>query len=203
MTRVRDAEATKKAILSAAEATFLSQGYGGASLSEIARRAGVTKSLIHHHFGSKGDLWHQVKLHRFSEYSGQQMRMLQEGRPTPELLRDSVEAYFRFLQRSPEMVRMLAWIYLELDEGDERHLGDELTELGIQRLRQGQEAGVLRNDVDARSVLFCFLGQIQSWFQNHRVHEQFYRSQGITEEQMDESFLQDMLKIFMEGLLPR
>lgn len=39
---------------------FAARGYAGATTVEIARRAGVTQPLIHHHFGSKAKLWSHV-----------------------------------------------------------------------------------------------------------------------------------------------
>ncbi|MBC8072705.1 MAG: helix-turn-helix transcriptional regulator, partial [Deltaproteobacteria bacterium] len=59
--RRHDPEASRAAILDAAEATFVEKGFAGASMSEIAERSSVTKSLIHHHFGSKEALWSEVK----------------------------------------------------------------------------------------------------------------------------------------------
>ncbi len=201
--RTRDPEATRAAILDAAEEVFLEHGYGRATTSQIAERAGVTKSLIHHHFQSKTELWHQVKMRRFAQYGDMQMGMLREQDPSADLLKESVGVYFRFLQRNPEMVRILAWIYLERDADDEDRPGDELTEVGIERIRQGQEAGELRDDVDPRSILFTFLGMVQSWFQSCEFLKRFYDGEGKKPEEVDEAYLQDLLKIFMEGVLPR
>ena len=66
--RTRNPEATRAAILDAAEKIFLGKGYGEASMSQIAAEAGVTKSLLHHYFGSKENLWTEVKTRRFSIY---------------------------------------------------------------------------------------------------------------------------------------
>lgn len=49
-------EQTKRAILVAAEELFAASGYRGASLANIAERAGVTQSGLLHHFNSKDDL---------------------------------------------------------------------------------------------------------------------------------------------------
>jgi AcrR family transcriptional regulator len=48
---------TRRAILEAASATFAESGYEQATIRTIAARAGVDPSLIHHHFGSKEDLF--------------------------------------------------------------------------------------------------------------------------------------------------
>lgn len=201
--RTRDPEATRAAILAAAEEVFLEHGFGRAPVSHIAERAGVTKSLIHHHFKSKTELWREVKLRRFTQYADLQMGMLREQEPTSELLGESVAAYFRFLQRNPEMVRILAWIYLEQDADEEHAIGDELTRVGIERIRQGQAAGQLRDDVDPRSILFTFLGMVQSWFQSCDFQKRFYAADGRSPAETDEAYLADLLKIFMEGVLPR
>ena len=78
--RKRNPEATRNSILDAAEALFVSKGFAAASLSDIARRAAVTKSLIHHHFGSKEALWDQCKKRRMSHYADVQRGLLEEDR---------------------------------------------------------------------------------------------------------------------------
>ena len=113
--RVRDPEATRAAILDAAEQAILSKGFAKTSTSEIARLAGVTKSLIHHHFGSKEALWEEAKVRRFAGYATQQKAMLDEQEPTADLLRDSMKMYFRFLRSNPELVKMMAWMFVEED----------------------------------------------------------------------------------------
>jgi len=49
-------EHTKAAIIDAAEELFAESGYRGASLANIAERAGVTQSGLLHHFNSKDEL---------------------------------------------------------------------------------------------------------------------------------------------------
>jgi AcrR family transcriptional regulator len=48
---------TKDAILAAARAQFASRGYTSTTLRSVARAAGVHPALIHHHFGSKEQLY--------------------------------------------------------------------------------------------------------------------------------------------------
>jgi AcrR family transcriptional regulator len=54
--RRRDPEASRAAILEAASEVFNERGYAGATIREIARRAGVTHGLVMRHFGSKEQL---------------------------------------------------------------------------------------------------------------------------------------------------
>ena len=163
MERTRDPEATRAAILEAAEEIFIAKGPGSTALSEIARQAGVTKSLIHHHFGSKEGLWREVKVRRFSAYAEGQMRMLETVPPSHELLRDSMRYYFGFLKDNPQLVRILAWIFLE-EERDACDVMDrDLMAAGVAKLKQAQEMGKLRRDVDPRFLLVVFIGLIILW----------------------------------------
>jgi len=197
----RDPEATRAAILEAAEEVFLAKGVGEASISAIARRAKVTKSLIHHHFHSKEGLWNEVKTRRLSEYFEQQMEMLKDAPADAELLRTSVEFYFRFLAKNPEVVRIFVWMYLERDENCSP-LDKALHQAGVEKIRESQEAGFIRKDVDARFVLFSFLSLVSHWFQQ-REHFCADLEEMEPGPAMDEAYLTDMLKIYFEGVLPR
>lgn len=55
--RPGDPEVTRRAILEAARATFARAGYEQATIRAIASRAKVDPALIHHHFGTKQELF--------------------------------------------------------------------------------------------------------------------------------------------------
>jgi AcrR family transcriptional regulator len=55
--KVAKAEATRRALLTAAREAFGERGYGPTSVEEIVRRAGVTKGALYHHFRDKDDLF--------------------------------------------------------------------------------------------------------------------------------------------------
>ncbi|MCB1055722.1 MAG: TetR/AcrR family transcriptional regulator [Acidobacteria bacterium] len=201
MSTRRDPEATRAAILEAAEEAFLQKGVADASTSLIARRAGVTKSLIHHHFGSKEKLWQEVKRRRFEQYAAGQQQMLDTSEADEGLLRRSMKLYFQFLQQNPEMIRLMAWMYLEADTecGD---IDSQLLHSGVDKIRQSQEQGIFRQDVDPRYMLMVFLMLSQQWFQS-RAH--LCRDLGIDQDDatIDRDFFEVMEKIFFEGVLPR
>jgi len=57
---VQNAEQKQHAIVSAAEALFLQQGYGVTSMDQIAKKAGVTKQTVYRYFASKNELFAAV-----------------------------------------------------------------------------------------------------------------------------------------------
>jgi TetR/AcrR family transcriptional regulator len=198
----RDPEATRNALLEAAEEIFLHKGFGNTSLSEIAKRAGITKSLIHHYFGSKEGLWREVKTRRFMHYATRQMEMLQTGQPDAELMKASMSLYFDFLRRNPQIVRILAWMFLEQDQKECLDLDRELIAKGVEKTRESQQLGVVRGDIDPRFIVFVFIGLCQNWFQDKVHFQESFGTEGITGD-LDANYLETILKIFFEGVLPR
>src|SRR5260370_1320656 len=53
----RDPQRTQDRILAAALAEFSAEGFAGARVARIARRAGVNKRMLYHYFGNKEDLF--------------------------------------------------------------------------------------------------------------------------------------------------
>ncbi len=202
--RARDPEATKNALLDAAEDVFLEKGFGDTAISEIARRAGITKSLIHHYFGSKSGLWEEVKTRRFQEYFEKQMEMFEQFEQSDkvELLRQSMVAYFGFLKRNPQILRIIVWMFLERDQKMCMDKDRELIDIGTALLQEGQEEGLIRSDIDPRFIVFTFIGLCQHWFQDR---EHFINDFGMENlpDDLDQAYLDAIDKIFFEGLLPR
>lgn len=65
--QVRDAEATRAAILDAAEEEFARFGLNGARTEAIAAKTGVTKAMIYYYFGGKEDLYQEVLKRPFDD----------------------------------------------------------------------------------------------------------------------------------------
>jgi len=57
---IQNAEQKQHAIVSAAAALFLQQGYGVTSMDQIAKKAGVTKQTVYRYYASKNELFAAV-----------------------------------------------------------------------------------------------------------------------------------------------
>ncbi len=84
-------------ILDAAEFIFADKGFNGASMREIATRAGVAQALIHYHFDNKEKLFEAMAARQANAINGARAELLAEildasDRPK---LEDIVEALFR------------------------------------------------------------------------------------------------------------
>jgi TetR/AcrR family transcriptional regulator len=109
--RRRDGDASREAILDAAEALFAEQGYDGTSLQQVGARAGVSRGTPSYFFRSKADL-HRAVLERCFEQvrravlTGRE-RALRSGEPAEVVLEGAVSEYFDFLASRPNFVRLI------------------------------------------------------------------------------------------------
>ncbi len=96
-------------ILAAALREFADHGFSGATTAGIARRAGVTQPLVHHHFGSKQGLWNAVladvyeDLNAVLEHTIEEMEDADPRTRFPRLL----HALVTFNGRRPELSRLI------------------------------------------------------------------------------------------------
>lgn len=113
--RTEAAEASKKAILDAAEALFAQKGYEAVSLQEISNRAGVTRGLPTYFFGSKEGLYRAVLERTFAlTLTHELLKLLREQAQHPEAtpeegLRVVIERLFDFLVTHPTFIRITEW----------------------------------------------------------------------------------------------
>lgn len=104
----RDLEASREAILTAAEAAFAQRGYDGVSLQQIAAAAGVSRGMPNYAFGSKADLYRAVLDRAFALPQA----MIAEfsalaGAGLAQALTTVVAAYVDYLAARPDYVRLL------------------------------------------------------------------------------------------------
>jgi AcrR family transcriptional regulator len=152
MGTIRNRERTRETVLAAAAQEFCEKGFDGATTAGVARRAGVSKQLINHHFGSKEALFREVHQLRFRP------GMTWEE-PIPDDPRDLIVE--RFMRRAEDVdyIRFLTW---EAASGQARRVPGRagrqrrLADYG-QALKQLQDDGRLPNDIDHRMLQLAIL----------------------------------------------
>jgi hypothetical protein len=114
-------------------------------------------------------------------------------------------SYFRFLAKRPAFVRMLSWMYLEKDDNCD-DMVIELCSRGVQKISDSQEKGLIRADVDPQTIMISFLSLVEHWFTSKTMRCRAHLGwppEGLSAEEVDEHYLDGMLKIFMEGIIAR
>lgn len=224
MSRRPDPVASRHAILDAARDCFSATGYAGTSMHDIAAAAGVTQSLIHHHFGPKDALWAEVRRHAFGQYLAQQRAVLDAMADDPDQLRPALESYFRFLAGRPDVLRLVAWLELDQPSGlgpspsmlppipgiapvgpaepgaiDLRAEVRALHEHGVRVMEGLQTKGRVRRDQPARHLLVAMLGLVRNWFEERNLVADESDPQQVAE--LDTAYLRTLWTVIGEGLL--
>ncbi len=196
--RSRDPEGTRSAILDAAEELFSERGFADASVSAVASRAGVTQSLIHHHFGSKQALWDAVKRRLLAPYLETVARILERSGGGLADLPEAVRVHFELLRESPRLVRIMTWALAEGPEGGPREGAPSAPLLAatIQRLQKKQREGELRDDVDVVAFFNAYLALVEYWF----LRRDSLRAGFGDAIPSDDVYLDTIVKLLMDGV---
>ncbi len=78
LTRVEQSRRNRELVLAAARCMFLTRGYHGASLEQIADAAGFSKGVVYSQFESKADLFLALLEQRIDERAGDNARLVEE-----------------------------------------------------------------------------------------------------------------------------
>ncbi|MFZ5572948.1 MAG: TetR/AcrR family transcriptional regulator [Thermodesulfobacteriota bacterium] len=198
----RNPEVTRTTILDAAEEIFLAQGYSATPISQIARRAGVAKSLIHHHFTSKSNLWMEVKKRRFVPIARQQLELQENTRPSLAMMNAAIRLQFEFLEKNPQIIRIISWMFLEQDNSEVVELDRKLIQTTVETLRKSQRMNILRGDIDARFILMAVDALLMHWFQHKEYFMGVLGTDGLTGN-LNEAYIGAVQKIIYEGVLAK
>lgn len=156
----------RQQILQAAVEVFGKSSFENANISEIARRAGVAEGTIYQYFRNKQDLFFSIPRERTKVFSGELNLHLQGVTDPREKIRRFVWYYLYFFKTNPDYARSLM---LEMRVSrDFRKSGSykgirRFTHQALEILKEGQEQGIIRRDVDpylSRQLLLGILEHV-------------------------------------------
>jgi AcrR family transcriptional regulator len=156
MTTKEPREKRIQAIIEAAVQVFLEKGYEGTSMESIAKRSGLTKGGLYHHFKSKDEILQYVN-HRFREPVLEMMETCRRSRSPTKGLRKFIRDYLGHWDRHADqaaftflsMVKVISsrelWPIMEAYASEMASFFESMLDLGV-------AAGELRShDVQSRS----------------------------------------------------
>ncbi|MDN5760957.1 MAG: TetR family transcriptional regulator [Microlunatus sp.] len=145
--RDRYAQQTRRDLLSAALDCFSTQGYVATSLTDIGRRAAVTRGAVYHHFDNKQALFEAVLLDQLAT-SVASLRAATTGDDAPERATTALNAFLDLCTREPFRTVVLEQGPIALGWHRWRELDQAHTLLVItEHLRALAKAGVIAIEV--------------------------------------------------------
>jgi AcrR family transcriptional regulator len=161
---VTKGERTRTALVEAGHKLFISQGYHGTSMREIADEAGLALGGIYNHFGSKEDIFVAMLSERHPFLAVLPALQVAQGNTVEELVRDAADRMVKQLSQDDTFLNMM---FVELVEFDGKHIPQmfqaffpSLMEFA-QRFQQVR--GPLR-DIPLPIILRAFIGLFFSYF---------------------------------------
>ncbi|MCC7440955.1 MAG: TetR/AcrR family transcriptional regulator [Bdellovibrionales bacterium] len=199
-------EATRQALLKAGTELFAKHGFDGASVKEIADRAGVNVSLVSYHFGGKEGLYRaaldqhgQAKLEMATrilkvpanpEEFRLRLRMFIE-----EILHDfeHQECVMRMIHRDVEMdLPVVQEVFKE------RFL--KIFETLTKFFKVGEDKGWFHDGVDQELAAGMLIGMVQHQMRSDHLNHRFF-GRSIKDGKYRQKVIDQILGLFLRGLL--
>lgn len=188
---------TRAALVEAGRKLFISQGYHGTSMREIADEAGLALGGIYNHFSSKEEIFVAILIERHPFLAVLPALQAAQGQTVEELVRDAASRMITKLGADDTFLNMM---FIELVEFDAKHIPQMFREFFpplmafAQRFQQVQ--GPLR-DVPLPVILRAFIGLFFSYF----ITDLIIGSQ-LPPEMRDKAF-DYFVDIYLHGILAK
>lgn len=170
----RDPKKTRSKLLKCATRVFAEHGFEGASLSDILKKAGVTKRMVYHYYGSKEGLYRAVHIHQWqvlAEWFAEELipteMPAQQDRPTQTLLLKAVEIFHDFSATHQDFLKLLLWDGLEggkVSRSIWKEIRGPLYWRMEELVKAGQAQGVIPKDLIPSHFIVSFMGIVLFYF---------------------------------------
>jgi AcrR family transcriptional regulator len=182
-------EARREQIVSATIETLAEVGYVKTSLSQIAKRAGISTSLIPYHFNGKDDLIAQTVEDVSTAWMAYVERQVAEASTAREQLSIYIESNLAYMGTRPKHFLALLEIVFNVrdEDGTLRYINEEEDPAMIpleNLLRDGQQGGEFRQ-FDVHNMAVAIRGTIEQ-----------YLGQMNRERSSLESYTKDIIDVF-------
>lgn len=159
----RDPERTKRAIIEAATGEFVSKGFAGASVNEIAARANVNKRMLYHYFGKKDELYIAVIEKIYASLRAAQSQLDLTGLSPVEAIERMILFTWDYYLKHPELLRIMSAENMENARYVTRstqisNFNAPLMTVLQEVLDRGVREGVFRRDIDPMQLYLSIAG---------------------------------------------
>ena len=155
-------EEKRQLLLGAAVRVFAQKGYHAARVGDIAEEAGVAYGLLYHYFRSKDEVLETIFRTTWSNMLATVESIAAAGDSAHEQIRRITEVILRTWRRDPDLVRVLV---REVTRSPQLQRQVDEIAAALRALQavveEGQAAGELRADIDARLASVVWYGALE------------------------------------------
>lgn len=154
----------KKQILEAAIEVFGSSRFQNASISEIAQKANIAEGTIYQYYKNKEDLFFSIPAQMIEDFCDELDLHLEGIHDALNKLRKFIWLYLYHFKTNPDYARTLMLDMRVRSNFPKSRTFDRVkvvTDRVLELIKEGQEEGVIRNDVDARDIREMLMGMLE------------------------------------------
>ena len=155
---------TREAIIQAAIEVFSKKDFKTASISEIARKAGVADGTIYQYFKSKEELFFSIPIEKTNEFRSQLELHLEGISGAFNKIRKFVWYFLYFFKTNPEYGRILM-LEMRVSKGFVKTETYEFLKQSVAQVMdiivEGRNEGVIRQDTDIYILRHLILGALE------------------------------------------
>ncbi|CEJ48385.1 TetR/AcrR family transcriptional regulator [Umezakia ovalisporum] len=198
--QVRDAQATKKQILDAAEAEFAKNGLNGARTEAIAKGAGVTTAMIYYYFQNKEGLYKAVLQRPLGEISESVQQLNLDQFPADTALKLLIKEVIDY--EAVHRQRGMLWFQeANQNQGEYFKLGNWQENFGyvIKILQRGMMEGCFRQ-IDPFLVTVQIAGICNFYFHAYENLKHIKPDLQLLTPEMIEQYTQEAINLILGGV---
>jgi TetR/AcrR family transcriptional regulator, cholesterol catabolism regulator len=161
MASVKDGIETRERLLQAAVNLYSAKGFAGASVLDVARRAGVTKGAFYHHFESKAHLIMAIHNSFVDLQIGDLSAIVEKGLAPTETLAEAIIVIFRNMIDHKASVLLFVREYPPMPKDVDRAVRVrrlEYEQLLVGVIDRGRASGVFHTELPTNVLLYGILG---------------------------------------------
>ena len=161
MGTAKEGAETRDRLLKAAVDLYSAKGFAGASVEEVARRAGVTKGGFYHHFDSKAHLIMAIHNGFVDLQISEIKAVIDDELPPEETLRGAIVVVVRNILLHKASVSLFMREYPAMPKDVDRSVRDrrlEYEQLLVRIIDSGRDEGVFHTELPTNILLLGILG---------------------------------------------
>jgi AcrR family transcriptional regulator len=196
-------------IINTAEKLFANRGYDGTSVRDIAEDAGINIAMISYYFGSKEKLMQAVFQQRTNYIAVRIESLLKDDSLSPiEKMGVLVDDYVDRVVKRQKFYKLMICEQMMEKNPMITNLLNELkvknAELVEKLIKEGQEKGAFKENVDVMLLMNTMIGTIMQSFINKDYYKKYHKLDALSEEEYMEllkkklsNYIKDLFKAIL------
>ncbi|HEV3093855.1 MAG TPA: TetR/AcrR family transcriptional regulator [Solirubrobacteraceae bacterium] len=174
---------TRQRLIEAADAVFATQGFCGASVEEIARRAGATTGALYSNFSGKEDLFLELFEDRTTAHMQEYCEIFYQGETPEEQARAGADRWMRILRERPDYFPLLIefWTYALREPEARRRFADRFAAFRAAIAQQVSD-GAAQRGIPMTDEMAQRLGLVINALGNGIALEKLVDPEGVPDE---------------------